>query len=221
MPGTPPIIDVSNAQLEEVLHRVEQSLDEKDVTLIRAVFQSYLYVTDLVDDKNTSLRRLRRLLFGERTEKTDAVLGQRTDRSEATLPSDVVAGTESAAPQAAPEPAGAAARGLAGRGHGRKGAGASRGAERVNAPPPTLKAGDSCPACQEGIVYAKTPGVLVRITGQPPLAATIYELQKLRCGLCGQVFTAPPPAEAGGQKYDATAGSVIAPPQYRRRLPLH
>jgi hypothetical protein len=51
--------------------------------------------------------------------------------------------------------------------------------------------------------------VLVRITGQPPLAATFYQLQKLRCHLCGQVFTAATPAEAGSAKYDATAGSMI------------
>ncbi len=41
--------------------------------------------------------------------------------------------------------------------------------------------------------------MLVRITGQPPLAATIYHLQKLRCHLCGQVFTAPGPPAAGAR----------------------
>src|SRR5262245_62082472 len=132
MPGTPHLIDVSNAQLEEVLHRVEQSLDDKDVELIRAVFQSYLYVTDLVEDRNTSLRRLRQLLFGGRTEKTDAVVGQRTDRPQAPMPSGAATGTESAAPEAAPEASGAAAPGPARRGHGRNGADAYRGAERVN-----------------------------------------------------------------------------------------
>src|SRR5262249_40098995 len=86
MPSTPQIIDVSNAQLEEVLRRVELSLGEEDVRLIRAVFQSYRYVTDLVEDKNTSLRRLRQLLFGVRTEKTESVVGQPTDRPEATRP---------------------------------------------------------------------------------------------------------------------------------------
>jgi transposase len=221
MPGTPPIIDVNNAQLEEVLHRVEQSLDEKDVELIRAVFQSYLYVTDLVEDKNTSLRRLRQLLFGGRTEKTDAVVGQHTDRPPATMPSGAATGTESAAREAAPEASGAAATGPARQGHGRNGADAYRGAARVNVPHPALGAGDACPACGQGTVYEKAPGVLVRITGQPPLAATIYQLQKLRCHLCGQVFTAPVPAEAGDQKYDATAGSMIGLLKYGSGLPFN
>ena len=62
------------------------------------------------------------------------------------------------------------------------------------------RAGDACPACGQGTVYDKAPGVLVRITGQPPLAATVYQLQKLRCHLCGQVFTAAAPEEAGEQE---------------------
>ncbi len=33
------------------------------------------------------------------------------------------------------------------------------------------------------------------------MAATLYELEKLRCNGCGEVFTAPAPAEAGTQKY--------------------
>jgi transposase len=217
----PQIIDVNDAQLEEVLRRVEQSLDAKDVTLIRAVFQSYLYVTDLVEDRNTSIRRLRQLLFGARTETTDAVVGQRTDRPEATVPRDDANGTESAAGEAASEASEAAATGLARPGHGRNGADTYRAAERIDVPYASLQAGDSCPACEKGTVYDKAPGVLVRITGQPPLAATIYHLQKLRCHLCGQVFTAPAPAGADNGKYDATAGTMIGLLKYGSGLPFN
>src|SRR3954453_23837522 len=84
MRNAPEMIEVDNTQLEEVLRRVEQSLDEKDSALIRAVFQSHVYVTDLVEDKNTSLRRLRKLFFGARTEKTDAVVGRTTEKTDAT-----------------------------------------------------------------------------------------------------------------------------------------
>jgi len=215
------IIDVNTAQLEEVLHRVEQSLDEKDVTLIRAIFQSYLYVTDLVEDKNTSLRRLRQLLFGARTETTDAVAGPRSDGPEATMPRGAATETESADREAATEASGAAATQPARPGHGRNGADAYRGAERVNVPHPSLTAGDPCPACGQGTVYERAAGVLVRITGQPPLTATIYQLQKLRCHLCGQVFTAPAPAEASRAKYDAPAASMIALLKYGSGLPFN
>ena len=61
MRNAPEIVEVDGTQLEEVLRRVEPALDEKDAALIRAVFQSYVYMADLVDDKNTSLRRLSRM----------------------------------------------------------------------------------------------------------------------------------------------------------------
>jgi len=47
-----------------------------------------------------------------------------------------------------------------------------------------------CPDCKQGTVYeVAQPGVLVRIVGQAPLQARVYELQKLRCNLCGKVFS--------------------------------
>ena len=52
-----------------------------------------------------------------------------------------------------------------------------------------LKHGDRCPECGKGNVYGqKEPKVLVRIVGQAPLAATVYSLERLRCGACGQVL---------------------------------
>ena len=57
--------------------------------------------------------------------------------------------------------------------------------------------------------------------GKPPLTATIYQLQKLRCHLCGEVFTAAAPAEAGDRKYDATAGSMIGLLKYGSGLPFN
>jgi transposase len=221
MRHAPEIVEVKDAQLEEVLRRVEQALDEKDAQLIRAVFQSYAYVTDLVEDKNTSIRRLRELFFGKRTEKTKTVVGPSAPDPKTPLPSDASADRTSAAAAAdtvSSKPPGDTP---VAPGHGRNGAEAYRGVERIEVAHPSLRAGDACPSCQEGTVYAKVPGLIVRITGQPPLTAKIYQLEKLRCHLCGQVFTAPAPAEAGNAKYDATAGSMIGLLKYGSGLPFN
>src|SRR5262249_25370261 len=154
--------EVDSTRLEEVLRRAERALDEKDAELIRAVFDSYAYVTELVEDKDTSIRRLRQLLFGSRTEKTDSVVGQKTKTPDATAPCDAVADAAGAAGRGNTDEADATPP----RGQGRSGAGASGGAGRAAAPPPSLGGGDACPACGEGTVYDKAPGVLVRITGQ-------------------------------------------------------
>jgi transposase len=222
MRNAPEIIDVDSTQVEEILRRVEQALDAKDAALIRAVFQSYVYVADLVDDKNTSIRRLRQLFFGARTEKTAAVVGRSAEKSEAPPPPNgAAAKTELTADEPDTGASDEASTAAAAPGHGRNGADAYGGAERIAVPHPSLSAGDPCPACGQGTVYDKAPGVVVRITGQPPLAATIYQLQKLRCHLCGQVFTAPAPAETGSQKYDATAGSMIGLLKYGSGLPFN
>jgi transposase len=217
MRNTLELVDVDSDRLEEVLHRAEQSLDEKDAALIRAVFESYAYVTELVEDKNTSIRRLRQLLFGARTEKTDSVVGPKSKTPDTTPPRDAVADADLAGGTGNTDESDT----TTAKGHGRNGAEAYRGAVRVDVPHPSLRAGDACPACGEGTVYEKSPGVLVRITGQPPLAAKIYQLQKLRCHLCGQVFTADAPPEVGETKYDATAGSMIGLLKYGSGLPFN
>jgi transposase len=220
------ILEVDNQQLEDVLRRAERSLAEEDAALIRALFESYVYVADLVEDKNTSIRRLRQLFFGARSEKTEAVVrrgevscgnpqpGAASSPSDAAVDTALIAGeplTATLEPSSQPCTCG----------HGRNGADAYGGAQRIEVPHASLQAGDKCPDCKAGVVYAKSPGVLVRITGGPPLAAKIYRLQKLRCHLCGRVFTATPPPEAGSQKYDATAGSMIGLLKYGSGLPFN
>jgi hypothetical protein len=64
-------------------------------------------------------------------------------------------------------------------GHGRNGAEAYRGAEKMEIAHAKLAHGDRCPDCARGNVYTqKEPKALVRIVGQAPLAATVYELER-------------------------------------------
>ena len=106
-------------------------------------------------------------------------------------------------------------------GHGRNGAARFTGAKRVIVAHATLQAGDTCPECQKGKVYRqKKPKTLIRIIGRPPLEATAYELEQLRCNGCGQVFTAEAPAQAGEKKYDESAVAMIAQLRYGSGVPF-
>jgi hypothetical protein len=92
----------------------------------------------------------------------------------------------------------------------------------VDVPHQELKHGDRCPECEKGNVYGqKEPKVLVRIVGQAPLAATVYSLERLRCGACGQVFTAEEPEGVGPEKYDETASAMIAQLKYGSGTPFY
>ncbi|HEX4322049.1 MAG TPA: IS66 family transposase [Acidobacteriaceae bacterium] len=108
------------------------------------------------------------------------------------------------------------------KGHGRNSAKAYTSATRVAVPHPGLHTGDACPGCQKGKVYPqKEPRTLVRIVGQAPLAATVYELDRMRCNLCGEVFTAPEPEGIGSEKYDETTAAMIALLKYGSGMPFY
>jgi len=62
----------------------------------------------------------------------------------------------------------------------------------------------------------------VRIVGRAPLEATVFEMQRLRCNACGQIFTADAPAAAAGaDKHDHTASAMLALLKYGAGTPFH
>lgn len=108
------------------------------------------------------------------------------------------------------------------KGHGRNGAQAYTGAEKKTIRHDTLRAKDTCPECEQGKLYEqKKPAVMVRVTGMAPLHATVYEMERLRCNLCGTVFTAEAPADVGTKKYDESAIIMIALLKYGCGFPFY
>ncbi|MCP4925462.1 MAG: transposase, partial [Gammaproteobacteria bacterium] len=67
----------------------------------------------------------------------------------------------------------------------------------------------------------KVPKVVVRITGNAPIGAKVYQMQKLRCNLCGEIFIADTPAGIGEEKYDAASGAMIALLKYGSGMPFY
>ena len=107
-------------------------------------------------------------------------------------------------------------------GHGRNGADAFSGAEKKPVRHAKLTSGEVCPECEKGKVYTqKEPKALVRVIGQAPLTATVYELERLRCNGCGQVFTAEEPEGIGPEKYDETTAAMIAQLKYGSGVPFN
>jgi hypothetical protein len=197
--------------LERLAERARQApLSDDDYATLTAALHTLGYVAQLVEDKAVTIARLRQILFGASTEKTRAVLA-RAGASTAPPPAD---GPEAEATPARREQPVA--------GHGRQGADAYAGATRVDVAHPRVHHGDRCPGCATGKIYRqRDPGVLVRIVGQAPLAATVYQLEKLRCNLCGEVFTADPPPGVGPEKYDATSTSMVGLLKYGVGVPFY
>ena len=203
-------IDVNMQELERLLERTRQGrLEEADYQKLRAAIHTLGYVAELLRERDISLAELRELLLcppPASTEKTQEVLKNAGLETEKKNPEGSSPSKEKPARP----------------GHGRQAAIAYRGATKVRIAHSTLHSGDRCPGCSKGKVYAlETPGVLIRLVGQAPIAGTIYELEKLRCNLCLEVFTAEAPEGAGEEKYDATSASMMALLKYGSGMPFH
>jgi len=211
-PGAPRL-DVSLEELEALLEQARPALSEEGYQKLRAAIRTLGYLTELLEKKETTLATLRELLFPASTEKTSKVLAR--------------AGIEPGEKKPDPENPPPGPEGVpkkpkrAAAGHGRNGAVAYGGAQKVKVSHASLKTGDPCPdpACDGKVYPQRNPGVLVRIKGQAPIAATVYELEKLRCNLCGKVCTAAAPDGVGENKYDESAASMIAMLRYGSGFP--
>src|SRR5439155_18842195 len=184
------------------LERARQGpLGEEDCQRLQATIQALSYLIELIGEKDTTISRLRALLAKPSTEKTSKVLEQ--------------AGLGTA-PKNTPSPPPTNQK----PGHGRNGAEAYRGARRIKIAHAALKPGDRCPRCWKGKVYEqKEPALRIRVVGQAPVAATVYELERLRCNLCGDVFEAEAPEGVGEKKYDESAAAMIGLLKYGSGVP--
>ena len=192
---------IEMSALEAILEQARSKpLSDEQHRQLHAALTTLAFLTDELEKKRTSIRRLRHVLFGPGSEKRQRVLkGKPRDNQKP----------------------GKAHRGK-GKGHGRNGADAYTGAERIAFKHDALNAGDACPetGCTGTLYRTKAPGTIVRIQGLPPLPATVYELEKLRCHLCGTVFTAQAPAGVGKDKFDETAASMIGLLRYGAGFPF-
>jgi transposase len=215
---SPKWIDLSPEQMDTLLERVAAgALIEGDFEIIKAMAETIHVLSQSVDEKAASIKRLLRMLFGSCTEKARNVLkdvDEDKSESEASTRSSGNAKDDTVDNEDKPN--------KRTKGHGRNGAAAYTGADKIWVPHSELKSGDGCPDCIKGKVYPlKIPKVVVRIVATAPVTAKVYELEKLRCNLCGKIFTAKAPDQIGDDKYDETAASMIALLKYGSGFPFY
>jgi transposase len=186
---------LSEPERTAFLTRVRAGVSPEDYRRIEAMSHVLPQIVASIEQERMTMRKLRHLLFGAKTEQTERV-----------CPSASAPGPQTPKPKR--------------QGHGRRKAKDYAGARWVEVPHPTLKSGDPCPLCGQGAVRAqKTKAILLRIEGSPPIAATGYELARLRCDTCGAVFTAPAPAQAGQEKYAPSVAVTVALLRYGTGMP--
>ena len=212
---TPKRIDLDPEQMESFLQRVkDHSLTDEDYEIIKGMAETISFLSRIVQNKKASIGRLVRMLFGAPTEKLKNILKKKDGGNSGNSP-------PSGSPGSLEVPS-LDKEGAKRKGHGRNGASKYTAAEKIIVSHAELKSGARCPLCQKGKVYDTVkPGVIVRFTGRAPVEATMYEVQKLRCNLCGEIFTAGLPEKAMGKKYDEKASSIISLLKYGCGFPFH
>lgn len=209
-------IDLTPEEMEALLERVKAALSDGDYRIIKAIVETYIFLSRLVNNKTGSVKRLLKMIFGSRSEKSKDVLKE-NDHSD----SDAGNSSDSSGAKKESPPKKGGKNKKKRKGHGKNGAKAYTGANKIKVAHPELKAKDSCPSCGEGKVYPMPPCPIVRITASPPIQATVYELEKLRCNLCDEIFHTAPPPEVGQEKYDESSRSMIALLKYGGGFPFY
>jgi hypothetical protein len=210
------IMEVSMAELNAIIERGRQApLNEADCEKIRVMGETLIYLKAQWQAKGTAIRRLLKLLFGARTEKTGAVTGKSSE-----TPADPADRVDMPTTSPGEERTDAAANApVTRKGHGRNGTAALTGALKVPVPHPMLARGEGCPECNGKVYPFGESKKLVRIVGVAPLMATVYECEQLRCNACLELFTAPAPEGVGEKKYDETATATVGLLRYDCGLP--
>ena len=154
MPTKPTIIEMDMGKLEDALRRAEDETRRRGLRRSsERLCDAYATLAELIDDKNTSIARLRKLLFGAKTEKTAAVIASRSDlqapAQEATASAASPGDKAGAVPPQSTTDAGKPVK-QPPKGHGRNGADAYTGAAKVIVQHQSLQPGDCCPQLRTG-----------------------------------------------------------------------
>ncbi len=213
------------AQIEQLIERLKQTnLEPQEMTLLEHVLRTFLSLVSLLQEKRASIKRLKRMIFGSKTEKRksrskpDAEPQSDSGASAQKSPPPDQSTTESSASaealEAPPQPCG----------HGRKGPEDYPGAKVIRLFHTKLQAGDHCPNpdCRGCLHRLKKPSPKIYLTGHPVVSATRYDREVLRCTQCQAYFRAELPEgvpEKG--KYDPTADVAIVMFKYGAGLPFY
>ena len=210
------------SEIEALIERVKRSgIEPRDAQLVERLLRLVLSMASLLEHKNASIKRLKRLIFGPGSDaRTNAGASVKEPASDiATEPdADLSPDADSGSAQSCtlnqkPKRPG----------HGRKAASAYTGARVVICRHPGLKSGDHCPDpyCRGHLYSVEPPSIFIQLTGQPLVGATRYEQEVLRCSACQERLTAPLPAGVAPQKYDPTCDVSLALAKYGAGLPLY
>jgi hypothetical protein len=224
--------EIDDTEVEQLMAKAQQGrLTAQEQKRLIPLLKTLLWLQHTLLTTRISLSKLKRLLFGKRTEKS-----QRQSKGPNTGSDDGASGSNGAAdtgtdagkppgehdvtssPPTSANPSQDEQR--SNGGHGRRAAADYRGAEWIVCPVVEHQPGEDCPLCAKGRLYEFRSLVRLRFTGQPLAQVTGYELGQLRCNSCGALWVASMPPDAPPETYDISLKVNLTVAHYHLGLPF-
>lgn len=205
----PSRIEMSEGDTERLITEIRTGKISSDTQeLLIRLLLGWSWINKQLENKTLSIKKLLNLIFGPKTEKAKKTKKPNDDdESNGGQGGGKPLGDKPEPPK--PKP----------KGHGKIGQ-AKYAAEKVPVPHSTMKPGDACLDC-DGRLYLYGTASVLRIFGQAPLKATVYELEQLRCSSCQELYTAPLPVEAGDDRHHPTANAMVSLLNYGTGMPFY
>ncbi len=198
--SNPEKIELSPKEVTELEKNIEaSSLSRRDKDFMLKLIKWAIWVDSAIKAKTFSLKRLRQLLFGSRTEKQN----KKDKKDDDQKPSTGGSGDKKAKEKES----------------GKTPAKDYSNVKTIEHKHESLKPGEMCPECARGPLYKSRPAFLVTFSGHAPIEATKHEVEMLRCSACGAVFAPAIVKELRANRYDETVGSTLAIFRYAFGMP--
>jgi transposase len=221
------ITEIETTEIESLIERVEQGqLADGDRQLIGRLLRTVLVLISILQQKNATIGRLKRIIFGSKSEKlkgkekkAESEAEEGGEKTEKAAPEG--SGGGSVESQSAREEASAGEPKKRRKGHGRMSWRAYSGAEVVKCRNAELEPGDRCSYCGGAIYDTGDPKMRIKLYGAAPISAVRYEQERLRCSSCQQRYQAPLPEGVSEEKFDRTADVAIVMTKYALGVPSY
>jgi transposase len=211
MAKEPEQIELSSQEVESLHERIKSfTVTKEDMVLFGKMLSFFVWVQLKLQRSQMTINKLKKIIFGKTEKSTnrskkDSQKSDKNDKSSTSLSmennstsEDIISySVEKATVNFSSDKPKK-------KGHGRISADEYIPDEIISVKHAILKAGDPCPEKCGGKLYQfqDNPGGVIRIKGQSCAHVVRYEFDKLRCALCGAVFTAEAPADFPKEKYD-------------------
>jgi transposase len=201
----PERIELSDEQIRQLEENLRtNNLSSSDQELILKLIKWARWVDSALKLKGLSLKRLRRIIFGSKTEKP--------------------ASDKNKEPKVPPSKDKSNSTGSTNGGGGKGGKTPSSdftGVNREVHKHESLSPGQSCPDCGKGTLYEYRPSIVMTFKGQAPVSGTKHECQRLRCSACGKIFSPKILGHLQEHKWDQTVAVSLAIMHYWMGLPFY